>query len=108
MQIEPQVTFHGVAVSDAVQRLCWSEAEKLERYSDRITSCRVVVSEPHRRHRRGNHCSVRIDLTLPGGELVVNREAPEHDGDEDVLVALREAFDTARRRLQDFVKRRQD
>lgn len=108
MQIEPRVTFHGVPVSDAVQRLCLTEAEKLERYSDRITSCRVVVSEPHRRHRSGNHFSVRIDLTLPGGEVVVNREPPEHPGDEDILAAVRDAFDTARRRLKDFVERRKE
>jgi ribosome-associated translation inhibitor RaiA len=106
MQIEPRVTFHGVPVSDAIERLCLTEAGKLEKYSDRITSCSIVVSEPHRRHRNGNHFSIRIDRTLPGGEIVVNRDPPEHQADEDIVVAVREAFDTARRRLKDFIERR--
>jgi cold shock CspA family protein/ribosome-associated translation inhibitor RaiA len=105
MQIQPQVTFRGLPVSDEIEKACWAEAEKLERYYDRITSCRIVVAEPHRRHKKGNLYAIRIDLTVPGGELVVNREPPEHRADEDVKLALREAFDTARRRLQDFARR---
>ncbi|MHC5022358.1 MAG: HPF/RaiA family ribosome-associated protein [Planctomycetota bacterium] len=106
MQKPVQVAFRGMKVSDAVEAACWEEAAKLERYFDRMTGCRVVIAEPHRQHRKGNLFEVRIDLTVPGGEIVVTREPPAHHADEDVFVALRDAFDTARRRLEDFARRR--
>jgi ribosome-associated translation inhibitor RaiA len=45
---------------------------------------------------------VRIDLKVPGKEIVVNR-----DHDEDIYVALRDAFDVARRQLEDHARRQQ-
>lgn len=105
MQSDVQVSFRGLPVSDDVQATCWSEAEKLERYYGRITACRVVIEEPHRRHRRGNHYGVRIDLVVPGAELVVNRAPSVRQKDETLPLALHEAFRAARRRLQDHARR---
>lgn len=106
MQVPTQVTFHGLTPSGDVEAVCAREIAKLEVFHDRITSCRVVVDLPHRRHRKGNQYAIRVDLTVPGGEIIVNREAPEHQADEVLTVAVREAFDTARRQLQDFVRKR--
>ncbi len=106
MQVPVQVTFRDMPVSDAVEALCHKEADKLERFCGRITSCRVVVAESHRRHHKGNLFDIRIDVTIPGGEIVVNREPPEHHRDEDVFVALREAFDRVRRQLDARTERR--
>lgn len=44
--------------------------------------------------------NVRIDLTAPGTEIVINRDHPE-----DVYVAIRNAFDHAMRKLQDYARR---
>jgi ribosomal subunit interface protein len=100
-----EVTFHHLPVSDAVEARCTAEAHKLARHFDRITACFVVVSESHRRHRRGNLFEVRIRLELPGHTLVVNREPPAHHEDEDVYVAIREAFDRMDRQLEQHVDR---
>lgn len=105
MQYPVQVTFRDMSISDAIEAACWEEAEKLERYCPRLTSCRVVVAESHRRRRQGNLFEIRIDLTLPGTELVVNREPPAHAQHEDVQVAIRESFDTARRLLKKHVEK---
>ncbi|MHC5113220.1 MAG: HPF/RaiA family ribosome-associated protein [Planctomycetota bacterium] len=105
MQNPVQVSFRHMSVSDTIERLCWEEAEKLERYCDRIIGCRIVIEQPHRNHRKGNLFGVRIDLTLPGSEIVINREPPAHQVDEDIYVAVRETFDTARRKLEDYVRR---
>jgi cold shock CspA family protein len=105
MQLPVQVTFRDMPVSDAVEAACWDEAAKLDRYFERITSCRIVVAASHRRHLKGNLFEVRIVLNVPGRELVVNREPPEHHADEDINVAVREAFDTARRQLEDYARR---
>jgi cold shock CspA family protein len=90
--------------SDAVEREIAERAERLERFSDRIMGCRVVVETRHRRHQ-GNLYHVRIDLTLPGHEIVVGREPALHHACEDVYVAVRDAFDAARRRLEDYARR---
>lgn len=105
MQIPLQITFRGLQPSAAIEDRVRKEARKLERYSNRITSCRVVIEQPQHRHRQGNLFHVRIDLTLPGNELLVRREPARRHAHEDVYVALRDAFDAARRRLQDHVRR---
>ncbi len=105
MQVPVQVTFRDMPVSDAIEAACWEESEKLERYYDRITSCRIVVAESHHRRQKGNLFEIRIDLAVPGRVLVVNREPSKHHRDEDVYVAIREAFERARRQLEDFVDR---
>lgn len=105
MEKDIQISFRGLPVSEAVETACLKEAQKLERYYDRITSCRIVVEEPHRRHLKGNLFHIRIVATVPKGEIVVNREPPQHREHEDVYVAVREAFDSARRQLEDHARK---
>jgi ribosomal subunit interface protein len=106
METPVQVSFQGLEVDDAVARTCQLEAEKLERYHARITSCRVVVAQPHHNHRQGNNYEVRIDVHVPGRVVVVNHEPGSERRFEDVQVALRDAFDKARRQLEDLSQRR--
>jgi ribosome-associated translation inhibitor RaiA len=101
-----QIAFHGLKHTEAVEEAIREKAAKLEQVYDRITSCHVVVEVPHRHHQHGNHFVVRIDLALPGKQIVVNRESPLHDESRDLNVALRDAFDAARRQLEEFVCRR--
>jgi cold shock CspA family protein len=63
------------------------------------------VAQPHRHHRRGRLYSVRVELVVPGGEIVVNRDHHLDHAHEDVYVALRDSFDSAQRRLEDHVRR---
>jgi ribosome-associated translation inhibitor RaiA len=107
MQVPVQVTFRDMPVSDAVEAACWDEATKLERDFDNITSCRIAVAESDRGDGKGHGFEIRIVLAVPDRELVVNREPPGRDGDEDVLVAVREAFDAARRQLEENQQRQQ-
>lgn len=99
MQIPLQISLRGIAHSDALHQSITDKATKLERYYDRITSCRVVVELGARHQRQGKQFSVHIDLKVPGDEVVITRE---HD--EDVNIALRDAFQAARRRLEDYAR----
>ncbi|MHC4219240.1 MAG: HPF/RaiA family ribosome-associated protein [Planctomycetota bacterium] len=103
MQIPVQVAFRDMPVSDAVEAACWDEAAKLERFFERIASCRIVVAESRRRNQEGKLFEIRIVLNVPGRELVVKREPPADHADEDVQDAIREAFDATRRKLEDYV-----
>ncbi|HTO87542.1 MAG TPA: hypothetical protein VMR54_08440, partial [Thermoanaerobaculia bacterium] len=55
-------------------------------------------ASPHGHHRKGRLYGVRIRLTVPGDEIDIDRQ-PEQD---DVYVSIRQAFDAARRKLEDF------
>jgi ribosomal subunit interface protein len=96
MRIPLQVTFRNMPHSAAIEAKITEKAEKLDRFYGRIMGCRVVVEETQRRHHQGNLFSVRIDLTVPGKELAVSRKE-----DEDAYVAVRDAFDTAARLLEE-------
>jgi cold shock CspA family protein/ribosome-associated translation inhibitor RaiA len=105
MQLPLEIAFHNMDYSPTIEVAVREKAAKLDEFAGQIMSCRVVVEAPHRHHERGNQYQVRIDLTIPGGEIVVNREPPEHTAYRDINVALRDAFDSAKRQLEDFVRR---
>ena len=106
MQLPLQVTFRNMEASEAVEQAVQEKAAKLERFYDRIMGCRVMVEAVTRRHHQGNLYRVRIDLTVPGRELVVSREPGLDHAHEDVYVAIRDAFDAIRRQLEDHARRR--
>lgn len=100
-----QITFRDFPPSEALEADIREKAAKLDQVYDRIMSCRVVVEAPHAHHHKGNLFHVVIDLTVPGEELVVNRSPGKHHAHEDPYVAVRDAFDAARRQLQDFARK---
>ena len=95
-----QITLRNVPHSDALDAHIRERAEWLERYHPRITGCHVVVEIPHKHKHQGNLFNVRLDLKVPGNEIVLSRDLRE-----DVYLALREVFDSARRRLEDHGRR---
>ena len=123
MQLTPTITFRGVERTAAIETEVMTRLRKLETYYHRIIGCHVLVDLTQRHHEAGNRYHVRIDLTVPGEEIVVTHEAGLHAtvqnvdaerltkaGESDperkhVRVAIREAFDVARRRLQNYARR---
>jgi ribosome-associated translation inhibitor RaiA len=130
MKIPVKITFRDMPPSKAIENNIREKAGKLDLFYDGIMSCRVIVEAPHRHHHRGKAYVVRIDLTVPGGELLVNREPKrlvaaraahieelektwaeshgpsKHAAHEDAYVAIRDAFNAAARKLQDYARRR--
>ena len=99
MEIPLQISLHGIEHSDALYNAIREKADKLERYYDRVMSCRVVLELAGRHRRQGRQFTVRIDLKVPGGEIAITRQ---HD--EDLQVALRDAFAAATRKLEDYAR----
>lgn len=95
MDIPLQVTFRDLAPSLALDEKIRERAARLQSLSDRITRFRVTLERRHRHQRRGREYNVRIDVHVPGRQIVVT-----HEHDEDVYVALRDAFEAAERQLQ--------
>ena len=102
MNFPLQVTIRGMVRSEALAARVQEHAEKLAQYFDGITDCRVVIEEPHHHQRHGNHFRVRIDLAVPGREIVADRDPKNAQEHEDAYVAVRDAFDAAKRQLQDY------
>jgi cold shock CspA family protein len=105
MQLPVQITFHGIAPSDAIEAHVRKCTDKLETFAGRVTGCRVTVEAPHRHQQTGRHYRVRIDLTVPGAEIVVGRAPDEDLTNEDVNAAVDQAFDRMQRRLEDHIRR---
>jgi cold shock CspA family protein len=102
MAVPLEIVFRDVspyekAVDDEIRK----RAEKLNRFYAQILGCRVVVEAPHRHRRGGNLYHVRIDITVPGRKLLVNREHRNRHTHKDVFVAVRDAFEAAARQLEE-------
>jgi len=96
---------------------------KLDTLYNQLMGCRVAVEMPHRHHKKGNPYHIRIDLTVPQGEIVVKREpslnararqlgerkirkhAEVEIPHKDLRIAINDAFKAAGRRLQDYARR---
>ena len=105
MQQDLQITFRDIEPSEAVETRIRGRVEKLEEFHDRITSCHVTVSAPHRHHHQGKLYQVHIEILVPGGSVVTSRDHGEKHAHEDVYIAIRDSFDVAQRQLQDFVRK---
>lgn len=120
MKIPLQVTFRNMKPSAIAREWVREEVGKLEEFYGRVVGCRVVVEIPHQHHRRGSVYHIRIDLTVPGRELVIKRQpslrtrawqtgkaksAKQLELDtphRNLRLAIDDAFRAAGRRLQDY------
>jgi ribosomal subunit interface protein len=98
-----QITWRDVAPSPAIEAAIRAKAHKLDQFSNHIVSCRVLIGTSHRHHHKGNPYHFRIEIEVPGKELVVRRDRCDKQSHDDIYVAIRDAFDAARRQLQDYV-----
>jgi cold shock CspA family protein len=118
-----QITFRNMKPSASIEAWIRSEAGKLEKFYSRVMGCRVAIEMPHRHHKKGSLYRIRIDLTVPGEEIVVQRQPSlrrraQQLGEtemkklletktphKDLRVAIKDAFKAAGRSLQDFSRR---
>ncbi|HCU23946.1 MAG TPA: 30S ribosomal protein S30 [Deltaproteobacteria bacterium] len=105
MQVPVQVIFRNMKPSEAIEAEIRDRTAKLEHFFSRIVSCRITMEAPHHHHRQGKLFHVRIDLKIPGVEIVINRDPGKNHAHEDPYVAVRDAFDAAKRRLEDYIRR---
>jgi ribosome-associated translation inhibitor RaiA/cold shock CspA family protein len=102
MQVEPQITFKGLATSPALEALIRQRINALERMHPRITSCRVVVETPHRAAQSAKlPLRIAVEVGVPGRNTIVAKDTQErHEMKEDHTAALNNAFDAVERQLK--------
>jgi ribosome-associated translation inhibitor RaiA len=87
MQLPLQISFRQMDHSPALEATIREKAARLDTFANRIMSCRVVVELAGKHHVHGNQYNVRIDITLPGGEVAATREPGEHQEYKELLYA---------------------
>jgi cold shock CspA family protein len=123
MQLPVQITFRNMDSSPTVAAKLREEAEKLSEFYESIMGIRMMVEIPHQHRQQGRRYHIRIDLTVPGGEIVVKHEPTlygslqqteavkrkkEHEvaaPHKDIYIAIHDAFKAARRQLQDYARK---
>jgi ribosome-associated translation inhibitor RaiA len=104
MPLKPRITFRNMDVSETLEQDIRARIAEAEQICNRITACNVVV-EAHRRHPSGGQSfHVGVELAVPGRTIVVRRGPPTPHGHEDAYLAVRNAFDAARRQLEDHLR----
>jgi ribosomal subunit interface protein len=105
MVIPVQVTFRNMSTSEALEAAIRERAAKLDRFHPRIMACRVAVEAARHRQMRGLVFHVRVDVTVAHGEVVASGDTSAPTPHENVYIALRDAFDDVRRRLEEHAQR---
>lgn len=105
MQTDPQISFRNLEPTDELKETILRKVEQLENFYEPIITARVMVEVPHQRHETGNPHHVRIDVRVPGKELVVSRDPGDDDALEDLTVALTSAFSAMERQLEDYARK---
>jgi ribosomal subunit interface protein len=103
MQNTLQILFREIPSSDAIDAEIRKRVAKLEKICGDIVSCLVSVEQDARHKHQGKLYKVRVDITVPSNELVVDGHRTMN---EDAYVAVRDSFDAAARQLEEFVQRR--
>lgn len=99
------ITCQDIRLTENLRTTLRKHVDKLETFYSRIQRCDVVISSPHRHHRKGKIFHIRVQLHIPGNDVHVNRE-PEKDGaHEDLFVALRDTFQAVERQLATHVQK---
>lgn len=119
-----EIRFRHMRPSAWIEDDLRKRVKKLTTYCRHILSCHAVVEIPHRHHETGNRFHVSLDLVVPGEEIAITRGANIHASTrqlnartwvkayevegmrKDIRVVIRDTFDAARRRLQDYGRKR--
>jgi ribosome-associated translation inhibitor RaiA len=100
MQTPAEITYRHCEPTEGMRAEIAAQLARLEKFGERITSCRVVVEGPQTRHRNGVSYKVTLFIAMPQHkDVVVNaHDAPQR---EHPRVAIREAFNEAIRGVEE-------
>jgi ribosome-associated translation inhibitor RaiA len=102
MHTPVEIHFHGIEKSEAVEERVREKVSKLEKHFGRMTRCRVVLEAPHRNPQKPKVFQVKIEISLPRQQpIVVCHEREGAHANEELPLAIRDAFEAAIRNVED-------
>ena len=75
MQIPPEVIFHDVERSPWVENYILERVQRLERFAEGITSCRVSLTKEQSSHHKGNRYSLMVEVRTPPNHDLAAKKA---------------------------------
>jgi cold shock CspA family protein len=105
MAVPLEIKFRDVSpLEDAAKAEIEKRAEKLSLIYSPIMNCRVVVDASHKHKKHGLHYKASITINLPRKKIAVTNEKHKRRSHEDINVVIRDAFDAAGRKLEDYAQ----
>ena len=105
MQVPLDISFENCEPSEAIRSEIENHAKRLEKFHDRITSCKVAVIAPQTRHRKGEPFKVDIRIAMPEHkDILVTKTHGDVPAHEHVSVAIKDAFGRAQRQIEDAIR----
>ncbi len=108
MDSKLQIVWRDIQPDKALDEAIREHTAKLEKRFERITHTRVTVSLPHKHQKEGRIFDFNIDVSIPGHEIVVSHNGNGSSAADEPGIALRNAFDAAQRKLNDYLEKRRD
>lgn len=103
----PDIHFHGLEKSDAIETKVQDKVAKLHRHFDRMSGCRVVLDAPQRNAAKAKVFRVKIEISIPNSApVIINHEREGSSANEDLPLAIRDAFEAATRKVDELGDRR--
>lgn len=102
MTIPIKITYRNIDPSDAVEQNIRGQAEKLVEFDDRIHWCNVSVEAEGKHQHKGRIYRIMINIGVPGKTITTNRAGPHNPAHADIYVAIRDAFNAAKRQVEDY------
>ena len=96
------LTFHDIERTGALEARIREVAERLRRHHDDITHCHITVEDRLDDGPDRAPYAAKIHLSLPGAEIHADSIGPGGQGYHDVYSALRAAYASVNRQLQDL------
>ena len=101
MDAPVEIHFHGIEKSEAIEARVREKVSKLEKHFGRMTRCRVVLEVPHRSPAKAKVYQIKIEIGVPRRRpIVVSHERAGSHANEELLLALRDAFEAALRKIE--------
>jgi cold shock CspA family protein/ribosome-associated translation inhibitor RaiA len=101
MQTAPEVIFHDVDRSAWVESYILERVQRLERFAEGITSCRVCLAKDQASHHKGNRYSVMVEVRMPPNHDLAARKGKVIREMQTQLPALiNHAFGAVERQLK--------
>jgi ribosome-associated translation inhibitor RaiA len=96
------LTFRHIDHSGALEDCARQLGSRLERFCERITQCHMTLEGPGNGRTAGEPYLVKIDLTVPSAQIHADSLHVDGAGHKDIYLAMRDAFNNAKRQLQDL------
>jgi len=101
MTVPMQITVKDIEETATIENRLRDKIEKLGKFYNNIIFCRATVEMPEKRKHQGKLYNIHIEIDIPDKpQIVVKREL-----DEDLYVAMRDAFKDATLQLEKCVQK---